>query len=92
MLQNEFIELFTKYKNREAESLEYTTVPDGKYLCIRMDGFKASKNFLKDVVVNKKFHEAMLNGYSDLYYSFRHYFTREYESSIIGALIINDEV
>jgi len=92
MLQNELIELYTKYKNREEKSLEYITIPEGKYLCIRMDGFKASKNFLKDVVVNKKFNEAMVAGYSDLYYSFRHYLTRDLESAIIGSLIINDEL
>lgn len=92
MLQNELEKLYRKYKQREIESLDHVEIPEGKYLCIRMDGFKASKNHLKDVLINKRFNEGMKNGYENLFYSFRHYFTNEYSSAILAALIINDEV
>ena len=52
LLQNELTELDTYFKDIENKSLSIVQVPENKYLCIRIDGFKATRNFLKDILVN----------------------------------------
>lgn len=45
LLQNELTELDTYFKDIENKSLSIVQVPENKYLCIRIDGFKATRNF-----------------------------------------------
>lgn len=91
-LKNELCKLENKYIKKEEDELSITHVPEGKYLCIRVDGFKATKNHLRDNLINKKFTEAMNKANKVLFYSFRNYLTKEYSSSIIASYIINDEI
>jgi len=90
--QKELTYLQTKFQELESSSLHISIVPENKYLCIRLDGFKATKNYLKDVLINEKFNQDLSKGYEDLFYSFRNYLTREYTSSIVCAFIVNDEI
>jgi tRNA(His) 5'-end guanylyltransferase len=92
MLQTELEELTRKFKQIETESLEKSTLLDEQYLCIRLDGFKATKKYLRDSEINKEFNFAFHKATLDLYFSFRNYLTNEYPSSIICAIIFNDEL
>lgn len=92
MLQTELEELTMKFKQIEMESLEKSILLDEQYLCIRLDGFKATKKYLRDNEINKEFNSAFHKATLDLYFSFRNYLTNEYPSSIICALIFNDEL
>ncbi len=91
-LNKELETLFEKYKRIEHESLKIDIVPDNKFLVVRLDGFKVTKNYLKDVIVNEKLTNAMNYSINQLFKRFRTYFTNEYSSSIIGTFYANDEV
>ncbi|WP_404317031.1 hypothetical protein [Malaciobacter canalis] len=91
-LNKELETLFEKYKKIEQKSLKIDMVPDNKFLVVRLDGFKVTKNYLKDVVINKKLTNAMNCSINELFKRFRTYFTNEYSSSIIGTFYANDEV
>lgn len=90
--QKELTKLQAKFKEIESSSLQIPLVPDGKYLCIRLDGFKATKTYLKDVLINEDFNQCLSQGYDNLFHSFKKYLTREYTSSIVCAFIANDEI
>lgn len=92
MLQKELSELNNYFKNIEDKSLSIVEVPENQYLCIRIDGFKATKNFLKDILVNEKFNDYLNNSYTKFFQSFKKYFGREKHSSIICCFIVNDEI
>lgn len=91
-MQEELEKLTKKFKERELESLSIVNIPDGKYLIIRLDGFKASRNLLKDVPVNKKFNSAFNSATTTVYLSLRNYLTKQYPSSIMNVTLFNDEI
>lgn len=90
--QKELSLLETKFKEIENNSLVIASVPEEKYLCIRLDGFKATNKHLKDALVNESFNQLLSKGFKKLFYSFRNNFTREFTSSIVCAYIANDEI
>jgi hypothetical protein len=92
MLQKELSELNNYFKNIEDKSLSIVEVPENQYLCIRIDGFKATKNFLKDILVNEEFNDYLNNSYTKFFQSFKKYFGRDKHSSIICCFIVNDEI
>jgi len=92
MFQNELEQLSKKFKENEKNSLDIDTIPKNKYLCIRMDGFKATKKHLKDTLINKHFNYSLYKSNQMLFNSFKHYLTNEYASSIICTFIVNDEI
>lgn len=92
MLQNELTELTNYFKNIENKSSSITEVPENKYLCIRIDGFKATKKFLKDTLINEEFNNNLNSSYSKFFQSFKKYFGRDKHSSIVCSFIVNDEV
>ena len=92
MIQEELEVLEKKYKKREEESLILSAIPDDNYLCIRLDGFKATKTHLKDVIVNDKFTKCLSDAHYQLFCSFRHLLNREYTSSIVCSFMANDEI
>ncbi|MEK7991179.1 MAG: tRNA(His) guanylyltransferase Thg1 family protein [Thiotrichaceae bacterium] len=91
MSQKELEYLQEKYKQREEDSL-LKKIPDEAYLCIRLDGFHATKNHLKNVVTNKNFTNGLSNAHYKLFCSFRHYLNRDYTSSIVSSFMANDEI
>lgn len=91
-MQIELEALTKKFKDREEYSLTQTLIPEDKFLIIRLDGFKASRNLLRDVIVNKKFNSALQEASLIVYFSFRNYLTKEFPSSIINVIIFNDEI
>lgn len=92
MLEKELERLNKKFKQNEVDSLSINTIPDNKYLCIRLDGFKATKKYLKDSLTNERFNNSFYRANQLLFNSFKHYLTREYTSSIVCSLLINDEL
>lgn len=80
------------FKKLETDALTIANLPENKYLCIRLDGFKANKQYLKDVLINEDFNDSLYKSYKHLFDSFKQYFTKEYTSSIVCSFIINDEV
>lgn len=92
MSQLELTELNKMFKRLEKEALIMANLPENKYLCIRLDGFKATKNHLKDVLINEDFNNSFYKSYKDIFNSFKNYFTKEYTSSIVCSLIVNDEM
>jgi len=92
MEQTELMELATKYKERENSSLSEVLIPDGKYLCIRLDGFKGSKRYLKDKMVNLKFSNTLKYTNDSIFKSFRHYLIQNYSSAIVCSYVVNDEI
>lgn len=74
LLQNELTELDTYFKDIENKSLSIVQVPENKYLCIRIDGFKATRNFLKDILVNEEFNNNLNSSYKKFFQSFKKYF------------------
>ena len=92
LLQNELTELDTYFKDIENKSLSIVQVPENKYLCIRIDGFKATRNFLKDILVNEEFNNNLNSSYKKFFQSFKKYFGKDKQSSIICSFIVNDEV
>ena len=71
LLQNELTELDTYFKDIENKSLSIVQVPENKYLCIRIDGFKATRNFLKDILVNEEFNNNLNSSYKKFFQSFK---------------------
>ncbi|WP_108062617.1 tRNA(His) guanylyltransferase Thg1 family protein [Poseidonibacter lekithochrous] len=92
MSQAELDSLNTYFKDNEKKTLTISDVPENKYLCIRIDGFKATKKYLKDILINDDFNNKLAISYENLFFSFRKYFTNIYSSSIICAFIVNDEL
>lgn len=92
MQQTELVELENKYKKREDESLEEVLIPEGKYLAIRLDGFKGSKRYLKDHMVNQRYNNCLRITNDAIFKSFRHYLNQNYSSSIVCSYIVNDEI
>ncbi len=92
MSQLELDNLNKLFKELETESLTISNLPENKYLCIRLDGFKATKQYLKDVLINKNFNKNLHTSYNYLFNSFKKYFTNKYTSSIVCAFIVNDEL
>ena len=92
MLQKELLDLDDYFKDIEHKSLTVSEVPKDKYLCIRIDGFKATKNFLKDVLVNEEFNNCLNDSYKKFFQSFKKYFGRNKHSAIICCFIVNDEI
>jgi tRNA(His) 5'-end guanylyltransferase len=92
MLQNELDRLYSKYKKREVESLEYVLVPEEKYLCIRLDGFKVSKKHLQYTMLNKRFNDGMKYAVQKLFSSFRRLLDSKTTSAIVCAYVATDEV
>ncbi len=90
--QDELSHLDAKFREIENSSLNISIVPDDQYLCIRLDGFKATKKHLKDVLFNDNFNELLFKGFSSVFHSFKHYLNKEYTSSIVCAYIANDEI
>ncbi|MCJ8326246.1 MAG: hypothetical protein MJK08_04005 [Campylobacterales bacterium] len=91
ILCQELDNLTKKYKEKENDSLGLLLVEKDKYLCIRLDGFKATKSYLKDTLTNKAFSDALDSTACSIFHSFRKYFSREKES-IIALYICNDEI
>ncbi len=91
-LQLELQTIEEKYKACEKKSSCKSVIPQGQYLCIRLDGFNLSKGFLKDYQVHKDFNKALSNANYQLFCTFRHLLNREFASGIICSLVINDEV
>lgn len=92
MYQQELAQLEHKYKERETASLQHQQVPEQQYLCIRMDGFHLTKKFLKDMLVNHAFNEALQETHQSLFCAFRHFLNKQFTSSIVCSFIANDEV
>ncbi|MFV7790915.1 tRNA(His) guanylyltransferase Thg1 family protein [Aliarcobacter lanthieri] len=92
LLQNELTELDNYFKDIENKSLSIIQVPENQYLCIRIDGFKVTKNFLKDRLVNEEFNNNLNSSFYKFFESFKKYFGRGKHSSIICSFIVNDEV
>lgn len=67
-------------------------MPDGKYMCIRLDGFNATKKILKDKLTNSAFNTALGEAHKNVFWSFRHHLNLHYTSSIVCSFIANDEV
>ncbi len=84
------IQLQKKHKEKEELTLSESICPDDKYLCIRLDGIKASKIYLKDTVVNKLYNESFHRAINTVYYLLRN--QTEKENLFYGIFVASDEV
>lgn len=80
------------FKKLEINSLTVENLPENKYLCVRLDGFKATKQHLKDVLINENFNDNLYKSYNDLFKTFKKYYIKDYTSSIVCSFIVNDEI
>jgi hypothetical protein len=61
-------QLKERFDRLESESLSQPVCPPGRYLCFRLDGVKASKQYLKDRLVNEWFRDAFSRAITTTYY------------------------
>lgn len=92
MLESERQLLRKAFKTREAESARLVQIPDGAYLCIRMDGFKMTGKFLRDRIINEQFDRAISAAHYKVFCSMRHHLNREFTSGFVCSYIQKDEV
>ena len=81
-----------KFKQLEKEASLIDKTPADKFLCVRLDGFKATKSYLKDQMNNKAFSKNLTEAVNSLYYSFRFLLNKEYLNSFVCAFSSNDEI
>ena len=92
MIQTELLLLNEKFKTREIDSAKIDQITDGAYLCIRMDGFNMTKQFLKDKPINTQFNEALSKANKSVFNSLKHHLNKEFTSGIVCSFIANDEI
>src|SRR5258707_9696553 len=80
------------FKQIEDESLVQSRCPQEQYPCIRLDGVKASKNHLKDKLVNKAFGTALKEAIQVAYYLHRNFIHPAAGNFFLGACSFSDEV
>lgn len=89
--QRELLALHDRFTRVEAESL-VPTVGDGQPLVVRLDGVKASKRHLKDVLRNAAFADALAEAIQVTYRLWRDWAPEEHRPYLLAALALSDEV
>jgi len=87
----ELNELETKFRRIEKDSL-IEKVPDDQFLCVRLDGFKATKRYLKENKSNPAFSEALKTSTIRLMAPFKGFLTKDKSMPFIAAFCGADEV
>ncbi len=91
MKQNELDELKTKYQEIELSSRKLDSCPDNHFLAIRLDGFRATKSYLRDVLVNETFNQSFIYSTQIFYRSFTEYLKGNTKNAFVCAYLANDE-
>lgn len=84
--------LYDRFKILEKQAEGFAYFPDGAYPCIRMDGVKHSKYFLKDVHSNSGYSDSARKSVFGLYGSMKTAFNRDINFNIVCMLSFSDEV
>lgn len=85
-------QLKDRFERVESDSLSQPVCPPGKYLCFRLDGVKASKQHLKDRLVNERFRDAFSRAIMTTYYIFRRQSEKVNKNFYLCAVALSDEV
>lgn len=85
-------DLEPQFEGIENASLVERECPMGKYPCFRLDGVKASKNHLKNMLVHEEFNKALAQALKTAYYLNRNLIPREAGNFFLGACSFSDEV
>ena len=92
MENQELFHLQNKYKQKEKDSLQEAHIPDDCYLCVRLDGFNSTKQYLKDVVINQVYTKCLSDAHFKVFRAFRHHLNKQFTSSIVCSYMANDEI
>lgn len=84
-------ELESKFEEYEKQSTTLYECPLEKCLVVRLDGFKLTKKYLRDVLVNEEFEKRFSFAINTLINSFIQYFKNESFSAFICGYKANDE-
>lgn len=88
----EITALIKKYNEIEMNSLiQYASTPE-QFLCFRLDGIKASKKYLKDMLSNERYNRALSSATQELHYSLRNQNKAIDTSFFYCAFSASDEV
>lgn len=90
--QPELDSLFDEFKAREKEALKEPLIPEDKYLCVRLDGIRHSKGFLKDHLGNKAYHNVIRKSVQSVHRMMHRLFDKSYAENIVCACSFSDEV
>lgn len=85
-------ELYQHFEALEQAAAHAVSAQPGEHLVIRLDGFKASRHYLKDALENSRFDKALSDAVRSVYYAFRFHTRRLYRNVFVCILTITDEV
>lgn len=87
----ETLDLYDEFKRLEQEAEELALFPEGTFPCIRLDGFRHSKTFLKDDLINKKYSSMARKSAVGLFKNIKKIFDRDLKSNVVCILTYSDE-
>jgi|GEM_PF-2883928 len=90
--QTELQSLLGTFTDREAKALSEPEIPDEAYLCVRLDGIRHSKMFLKDDLENEDYDVVMRDSIHSLHAMMKTIFANEYPENFVCACSFSDEV
>lgn len=92
MNQELLSKLDLKYKEIEEDSLSIQFVPPDCFFCVRLDGIKATKNHLKEKLINKKFNKSFHEAIVQTFKAFNNSTNDKIKSKFVCLIALNDEV
>jgi tRNA(His) 5'-end guanylyltransferase len=84
--------LFEVFNRIEEESLTQPNCPSGQYLCIRLDGIKVSKRFLKDRLTHPQFLTILSQSITDTYHMLKWQSSKENKNLFFCVIALSDEI
>jgi hypothetical protein len=92
MESKETLDLYDEFKRQEQEAEELALFPEGAFPCIRLDGHRHSKIFLKNHLLNQKYSSLARKSAVGLFKTIRTLFDRELKGNVVCFLTYSDEV
>ncbi|MCJ8344972.1 hypothetical protein MJH12_05490 [bacterium] len=90
--QRELEMYFSKFRQIEEYSSTKTKVSQDQYLCIRFDGYAASKRYLKHALSNNKYSKSLLSSFEEFDSYFKSKFNKQFIKEFVCSYIVNDEI
>ena len=85
-------QLLEVFKQIEDHSLTQSNCPVGQYLCVRLDGIKVSKRFLKDNLTHPQFFKLLWRSVADTYTLLKWQSDKENKNFFLCAVALSDEI
>lgn len=86
------IELFKEFKALENDAEVLHEFPDGCFPCVRMDGVRHSRSYLKNVLINKAYDWQAKKSAVAVYGAMRHHLDSSMNNNFVCFIVFSDEV